>query len=90
MAVVACGWLATAARAEEGGSGHYLPGSMASFVDGVPATRVFIARYNLIYYDGGVARDQPLPIAGLQTVGAEATSFAQGVTLLWATPVGSE
>jgi len=32
------------AMAEEGGSGHYQPGSMASFVDGVPQKPTFIAR----------------------------------------------
>ena len=30
-------------RAEEGGSGHYLPGSIASFVDGVTVPAAFTA-----------------------------------------------
>ena len=34
------------AKAEEGGSGHYFPGSMASFMDGVAAQETFIARLN--------------------------------------------
>ncbi|MFW9847112.1 MAG: transporter [Candidatus Thorarchaeota archaeon] len=40
------------ALAEEGGSGHYLPGSMASFVDGVPPEETFIVRFNLLNYQG--------------------------------------
>jgi len=46
-------------RAEEGGSGHYLPGAMSSFVDAVPAKETFIVRYNLLYYNGSVAANQP-------------------------------
>lgn len=30
--------------AEEGGSGHYMPGSMASFIDSVPPAPAFLAR----------------------------------------------
>jgi hypothetical protein len=77
----------TAAYAEEGGTGHYLPGSMSSFVDAVPLHETFIVRYNLVYYNGSIGLNQPLPIAGLQTVGAEATSWAHGMTLLWRPPV---
>jgi hypothetical protein len=33
-------------QAEEGGSGHYLPGSIASFVDGVPSDPAFVSRFN--------------------------------------------
>ncbi len=74
-------------HAEEGGSGHYLPGAMSSFVDGVPLKETFIARYNLVYYNGAVSLNQPLPIAGLETIGAEATSWAQGLSLLWRPPI---
>ena len=64
------------ACAEEGGSGHYVPGSMSSFVDGVPLQETFIVRYNMVYYDGGVSLNEPLPITGLSTLGADATSWA--------------
>ncbi len=74
-------------EAEEGGSGHYMPGSMSSFVDAVPPRETFIARYNMVYYNGDIGANQPLPIAGVQTVGAEATSWAHGVTLLWRPPI---
>jgi hypothetical protein len=79
--------LLCAVQAEEGGSGHYLPGSMASFMDGVPPKETFIARYNLVYYNGDLSVSEPLPIAGLQTVGADATSWAHGLTLLWRPPL---
>ena len=60
------------AIAEEGGSGHYLAGSMASFIDAVPPKEVFLMRLNVVNYDGSFDKSQPLPIAGLTAVGASA------------------
>ena len=81
--------LAVAPRvsAEEGGSGHYVPGSMASFADSVPPAPSVVARYNFLTYDGSYRQDQPLPIAGVNAVDIEAESMAQGLTLLWRPPV---
>ena len=76
--------LSSALRGEEGGSGHYLPGSMSSFLDAVPPKETFIVRYNLLYYEG--VRDiksLPLPIAGLDAAGVNASSWANGLTFLW-------
>jgi hypothetical protein len=78
---------ASSLRAEEGGSGHYLPGSMSSFMDAPPPKGAFIVRYNMVYYTGDLSVNEPLPIAGLQTLGAEADSWAHGVTLGWGTPI---
>jgi hypothetical protein len=64
-----------------------MPGSMSSFVDGVPAKPTFITRYNLLYYNGDIAANEPLPIAGVQTLGADATIWAHGLTLLWRPPM---
>jgi hypothetical protein len=74
-------------QAEEGGSGHYLPGAMASFMDSVAPKESFIVRYNMVYYNGGIAANEPLPIAGLKTLGADATSWAHGLTLFWRPPI---
>ena len=73
--------LAPPLQAEEGGTGHYLPGSIASFVDAVPPTPTFVARLNAIYYDGSFSG--ALPIAGLAPVNVDAQSYAAGLTLLW-------
>jgi hypothetical protein len=76
--------LATAPlQAEEGGTGHYMPGSMSSFTDGVPATETFIARYNFLSWNAAIDANRPLPIAGLDTLGADITSYANGLSLLW-------
>lgn len=71
------------ATAEEGGSGHYLPGSMASFIDGVPPTETVLVRLNLIHYGGSIGADRPLPIGGVTTLGAAARSWGFGLTALW-------
>ena len=75
------------AIAEEGGSGHYLPGSMASFIDSVPLKETFLMRANIIYYNGSVGATMPLPIGGQTTLGADATSWGLGLTILWRPPL---
>jgi len=80
-------WLAGSAAAEEGGSGHYLPGSMASFMDGIPLKEAFIVRANVVNYNGNINASKPLPIGGRTTLGADATSWAYGLSLLWRPPV---
>jgi hypothetical protein len=77
----------TSLQAEEGGTGHYVPGSMSSFADSVPLHEAFIVRYNFLYYNGSVGANVPLPIGGQSTVGANATSYASGLTLVWRPPV---
>jgi hypothetical protein len=83
--LLAC--LAGTAGAEEGGSGHYLPGSMSSFMDSVAPKETFLARGNLVYYNGSAGKQQPLPIAGVTALGVDATSWALGLTLFWRPPV---
>lgn len=87
LAVAGFTLLSGAACAEEGGSGHYLPGSIASFIDGTPPTETFVTRLNVIQYKGSVSAQQPLPIAGGNTLGLNASSWGYGLTLLWRPPV---
>jgi hypothetical protein len=75
--------LAGHVRAEEGGSGHYFPGSMASFMDGVSATPTLIFRLNIIDYDGSFDGDVPVPIAGLAALDVDVESAAVGLTGFW-------
>lgn len=76
--------VSSSASAEEGGSGHYMPGSMASFVDGVPTEPTFIARINYIHYNGSTDINRSLPIAGATVADVDAVSDAFGLTMLWA------
>ena len=76
------------AHAEEGGSGHYQPGSMASFADGVPLDETFIVRYNFLMWDASAEATRTIPIANLVTLGADIESYANGLTFLWRPPFG--
>ncbi len=75
------------AVAEEGGSGRYFPGSMSSFVDGVPADETVILRLNVLNYDGNVDSNLVVPIAGLAALDVKVDSTAIGLTALWRPPI---
>ncbi len=86
LAVVATLTFARAGFAEEGGSGHYLPGAMASFIDGVPPKETFLTRINVVNYEGSVGGNVRVPIGGLTTLGADAKSWGYGLTFVWRPP----
>jgi len=87
FAVIGIALLPGYAMAEEGGSGHYLPGSMASFIDGVPLTETFLVRANIIHYNGSAGATMPIPIGGQTTFGADASMWGLGMTVLWRPPL---
>jgi len=70
-----------AALAEEGGTGHYVPGSVSSFVDATPLLPTVVVRLNGLYYDGSYSGN--LPIAGLSPANVDAQSYVAGLTLAW-------
>ena len=70
-----------AVAAEEGGSGHYMPGSMSSFVDGIPDAPTFITRLNVLTYEGDYERS--IPIAGLNAADIKVKSQALGLTMVY-------
>ena len=53
-----------AARGEEGGSGHYAPGSFASFIDALPGEPSIGAFNYFTYYNGSGDINRRFPIAG--------------------------
>jgi hypothetical protein len=76
------------AHAEEGGSGHYLPGGAASFIDTLPGKPgLAIANY-FNYYDGDASASKRLrlPVAGLATAHLEATAYTNMILALYQTP----
>jgi len=73
----------TTIMAEEGGSGHYMPGSMSSFIDGTPTEPTFIMRLNYLNYQA--SSDITLPKTGGGLLGRpDALINALGLTVLWA------
>lgn len=88
LPTVACAVaLAFASRAEEGGSAHYMPGSMASFIDAFPGQPGGIAVLNLFaYYDASAPIRQQLPLGGLLASGLDAKVYAESVAAFYQPP----
>jgi hypothetical protein len=79
--------VAITVRAEEGGVGHYAPGSFASFID-VPPGDPSVGVFNYFaYYDGSANGGRQLPIAGQIALNVNATSYADSFGAFWATPL---
>lgn len=79
--------LAVPVRAEEGGAGHYMPGSMASFIDAFPGKPGAIAALNFFtFYDASAGRSQPLPLGSFLTAGIDATAYADTIGGFYQTP----
>jgi hypothetical protein len=79
--------LVSTTRAEEGGAGHYAPGSFASFVDVLPgAPGVGVFNY-FTYYNGSAGAGRAFPIAGQIDLNAEATYYCDTLGAFWVTPL---
>ena len=73
-------------QAEEGGAGHYAPGSFASFVDVLPGQPALAVFNYFTYYNGSAGANRQFPIAGQVALNVEATSYADSVGGFWVTP----
>ena len=79
--------IVSAARAEEGGAGHYAPGSFASFVDVLPSIPSLGAFNYFTYYNGSSGVSRQFPIAGQIDLNVDATSYADSLGAFWVTPL---
>ena len=79
--------VAIAARAEEGGAGHYAPGAFASFADVLPAQPGLVAFNYFTYYDGDGSVNHRFPIAGQLALKVGVTYSADSVGAFWVTPL---
>jgi hypothetical protein len=75
--------------AEESGSGHYLPGSIASFIDHVPDVPSMVYRVDALGYSGKVDADIPIPIGGLTALNLDLDLQGLALTLVWRPEWGS-
>jgi hypothetical protein len=75
------------ARAAEGGSTHYAPGSFASFVDVLPSEPGFAAFNYFTYYSGDASGSRQIPIAGEVALNADATYYVESLGGFWITPL---
>jgi len=62
---------------------------MASFMDGVSPSKVFIARVNLLGYSGDASANLPIPVAGQPVAGLSADVTGLGFTFIWRPEWGS-
>jgi len=64
--------ISSAASAEEGGMGHYLPGGLATIIDLPPVQPGWIVQPIYLHYEGEASRSRAFPVAGLVTGGLQA------------------
>lgn len=65
--------LATAAQAEEGGAGHYIPGAFATLIDIPPTDPGLLLQVLYLGFTGSVGASVELPVAGRIAAGLDAT-----------------
>jgi hypothetical protein len=75
------------AHAEEGGSGHYMPGGAASFIDALPGKPGLAIANFFNFYDASASVSRQLPYGGLVTAGLDATAYSDTVVALYQTPL---
>jgi hypothetical protein len=87
-AIAACSLLSTLiARAVEGGSGHYAPGSYLDFSAAPPSQPGFyVANYFLDYGDGTVSASKLLPRGGIFAAGVNVNVQAEVPIVIYAYP----
>ena len=81
--------VALAACAEEGGKGHYSPGTFASFVDLLPREQPSLGLFNYFaYYQGSAQANGPLlPMGGRIASHLDATTYGDAPGVFWVTPL---
>ena len=78
--------LSPVVRAEEAGSGHYLPGATASFIDALPGREAFAYVNAFTYYNGSTSGSRQLNLGGQVVANIDATVYADASILLYQTP----
>ena len=84
--VLAASLAPVALRAEEGGSGHYLPGATASFIDALPGKEAFAYVNAFTYYNGSAGGSRQLNLGGQVVANVDGTVYADTSFLLYQTP----
>ncbi len=74
-------------HAEEFGSGHYMPGATASFVDALPGKPGLAVANFFTFYDASAGGNRQIPIAGLVATNISATAYADTLLGLYQTPL---
>ena len=73
---LACCLASSGTKAEEAGSGHYLPGAMSSFIDALPGRASFAYLNAFTYYQGSAGGSRQLSLGGQLAANVDATFYA--------------
>jgi hypothetical protein len=73
-------------HAEEAGSGHYLPGATASFIDTLPGKEAFAYVNAFTYYNGSAGGSRQLDLGGQVVANIDGTVYADTSIFLYETP----
>lgn len=79
LAIATCSIVIPRADAEEGGAGHHVPGGASTLIDLAPTKPGWVFETIYLHYDGDAKANVALPVAGLLTLGLDATSDALAV-----------
>ena len=84
LAAMFCGF----ACAEEGGSGHYQPGTTASFIDMLPdrGTSTFVYANAFLYYNGSAGASRDLQLGGRVAANIKSTVYADTSIFFYQAP----
>ena len=88
LIITSAGMFCGFACAEEGGSGHYQPGTTASFIDMLPdrETSTFVYANAFLYYDGSAGASRDLELGGQVAANVESTFYADTSIFLFQAP----
>jgi hypothetical protein len=73
--------------AEEGGCGHYAPGTTASFMDALPGKPGLAMANYFMYYDGNASASKQIPVGGRIAADLDSWAYADSILTLYDTSV---
>ena len=74
LGIAVCTLMPMGAGASEGGTGHYLPGAVATLIDLAPTHPGWVIEPIYLRYEGDADLADAIPIAGIDVFGLKATS----------------
>ena len=74
LGIAVCTLMPMGAGASEGGTGHYLPGAVATLIDLAPTQPGWVIEPIYLRYEGDADLADAIPIAGIDVFGLKATS----------------
>ena len=73
------------AHAEEGGSGHYLPGAAADFIDALPGKPGWAIVNFVNYYSASASAGKQMPYGGTISAGLDARAYSDTIVGVYQT-----